>query len=50
VTVDEILNAVGIALGQAAADRCRAADANGDDAVAVDELVRAVSDALDGCG
>ncbi|MEO8604776.1 MAG: heparinase II/III family protein [bacterium] len=49
VTVDEILNAVGIGLGQAAADRCRAADADGDDRVVIDELVRAVADALSGC-
>ncbi|MDX2165600.1 MAG: heparinase II/III family protein [Deltaproteobacteria bacterium] len=49
VTVDEILSAVGIALGQAGPQRCQAADADGDQHVTVAELVRAVADLLDGC-
>lgn len=48
VTVDEILLAVGIALG-AEPDGCTAADANGDGSVTVDEIVLAVGNALSGC-
>lgn len=49
VTVDEIVRGVSIALGDTAADQCRALDANGDGEVTVDELVRAIQSALDGC-
>ena len=48
VTVDEVLLAVQVALGQGA-DGCTAADLNGDLAVTVDELVVAVGNALVGC-
>lgn len=49
VTVDEIVRGVSIALGDTAAEQCRALDANGDGEVTVDELVRAIQSALDGC-
>ena len=43
VTVDELLKAVIIALGNASVDACAVADRNGDGSVTVDELVRAAS-------
>jgi hypothetical protein len=49
VTVDEILAAVGIALGNRPIDTCLDADANGDGEVSVDEILQAVSAALAGC-
>lgn len=49
VTVDEILVAVNVALGQVALADCTAADGNGDQAVTVDELLQSVNDALGGC-
>ncbi len=49
VTVDELLAAVGIALGQAPASTCNAADLDGDAQVTVDELLAAVQSALVGC-
>lgn len=50
VTVDEILSAVGIALGNLAVTDCTAADLNGDGTVTVDEIIAAVNAALTGCG
>lgn len=50
VTVDELVRAVSIALGNALVDSCSAVDANHDDSVRVDELVLAVNAALNGCG
>lgn len=47
VAVDELVAAVGAALGQQGA--CAAADRNGDGEVTVDELLRGVRVALDGC-
>ena len=44
-----MVGAVRIALGEVQATSCAAADVNGDGAVSIDELVRAVSQALDGC-
>ena len=49
VTVGELVGAVNIALGNAAADTCEAVDANGDLEVSIDEIVRAVSYLLEGC-
>jgi hypothetical protein len=49
VTVDDLIKGVNIALNVAAVDTCAAADFNQDLQVTVDELVRAVTNALDGC-
>ena len=49
VTIDELLRAVGIALGRIPRDSCVDADRNGDRTVTVDELVGAVRIALVGC-
>lgn len=49
VTIDELISAVRIALGDAQTNACEAADANGDGVVAIDELVEAVEYALGGC-
>jgi hypothetical protein len=49
VTVNELVTAVNIALGNAAVSACSRADANQNGSVTVDELVRAVNGALNGC-
>jgi hypothetical protein len=49
VTVNDLVLAVVIALGDASVDTCAAADANGDGAVMVPELVEAVSGLLGSC-
>lgn len=49
VTVDELVTMVNIALGNVAAESCRAGDRNGDGAITVDEIVTAVVAALEGC-
>lgn len=49
VTVDEIILAVNVALGQTAVTACRAADADADGAITVDEIVSAIGAALGGC-
>jgi hypothetical protein len=49
VTVDEIVVAANVALGETAVDDCTAADTNGDGQVTVDELITAVDAALNGC-
>ncbi len=48
-TVDELIQAIDIAIGTAPLDGCRAADADGNGLVTVDELVRAVDGALGPC-
>jgi YVTN family beta-propeller protein len=48
VSVDELVSAVTIALGDAAVDLCAPADGDGDQLVTVDDLVTAVRMALDG--
>lgn len=48
-TVDEIMVAVGIALGNGTADSCPEADSDADSVVAVDDILRAVNSALFGC-
>lgn len=47
VSVEELVRAVGVALGTVDLSTCRAADRNGDGRVRVDELIRAVAAALD---
>ena len=49
VTVDELLRAVAISLGDAALAACPLADRNGDGQITVEELVRGVSAALLDC-
>ena len=49
VSIDELIRAVGIALGSAAVEVCASVDADGDGEVAINELVGAVGRALDGC-
>jgi ELWxxDGT repeat protein len=49
VAIDEVIRAVGIALGTSPPEDCAAADANADQQVSVDELVAALAGALDGC-
>lgn len=49
VPVNELVMGVGIALGQSSIAGCTALDRDEDDAVGVDELVAAVSSAIDGC-
>ncbi len=49
VTVDEIVTMVNIALGNAAVSACTAGDANADGSITVDEILRAVFNALNGC-
>lgn len=49
VTVDEILTAVNIALGNAAVADCPAGDANHDGQITVDEILTAVNNALNAC-
>jgi hypothetical protein len=44
-----VVTGVAIALGTQPVDACRAFDRNGDGAVTIDELLRAVRTALDGC-
>jgi len=50
VTVDEILTLVNIALGNLAAELCRAGDVSGDGLITVDEILAAVNNVLNGCG
>ena len=49
VTIDELVRAVGIALGSGAAAGCASLDANANGQVSIDELVTAVGNALGGC-
>lgn len=50
VTVDEIILGVGIVLGDASIRDCQAMDGDSDGAVTVNELLTAVTQALQGCG
>jgi hypothetical protein len=50
VTIDEILRGIRIAFGDAPSGDCRAMDGDGNGAVTVDELVAAITQALQGCG
>lgn len=49
VGINELVTAVGIALGNAPVTTCGAADRDRDGAVAIHELIAAVASALDGC-
>ncbi len=49
VSVDELVDAVAIALGSAGLDGCGAGDRDGDGGITVDELLQAVAVALRGC-
>jgi putative iron-regulated protein len=49
VTINELVLAVGIALGTNPASACSAIDTDGDDQASIAELVAAVGHALDGC-
>lgn len=49
VTVNEIILLVGQSLGEVPLSACRCADTNDDRAITVDELLTAVTDALQGC-
>jgi hypothetical protein len=49
VTINELIAAVNIALGQAQITACQACDRNGDGKVTINELIAAVSRALQGC-
>jgi hypothetical protein len=49
VTVDELVLGVGMALGSTPLEHCAAFDRNGDGRLAVEELVAAVGNALNGC-
>ena len=49
VTIDEIILAVGIALGDRQVSACTAVDRNNDREVTIDEVLAAVNSALAGC-
>lgn len=49
VTIDELVRAVGIALGSGEVSSCASLDDNGDGQVSINELVTAVGYALGGC-
>lgn len=49
VAINELVLAVGIALGNNTIDQCMSVDANGNGTVAINELVQAVGNALEGC-
>lgn len=49
VTVDELVSAINVSLGDASLARCLPADPDGSGAVTVDELVRGVRAIFDGC-
>lgn len=50
VSIDELVRGVDMSLGKSDVGACSAFDANGDQRVTVDELIRAVNAALSGCG
>ena len=49
VTLDEVVTMVDIAFGHTPLAACQAGDANHDGQITVDELLRAVNNALTGC-
>jgi hypothetical protein len=50
VSIDELITAINIALGNAPLSACVSIDANGNGTVEVNELVSGVNNALQGCG
>jgi len=49
VTISELISQVNIALGRADLSRCPAGDGNMDGRIAINELIRATANALNGC-
>jgi len=49
VTIDEVVTAVNIALGQASVDACPAADLNASGEITINELIAAIDRLLEGC-
>jgi DNA-binding beta-propeller fold protein YncE len=49
VEISDVLLGVNIALGRASVEQCMAIDANGDGSVTIDELLKAITNALNGC-
>ena len=49
VTIDDLVRAVRIALGESPVDQCAAADRDGNGTVSIDDLIAAVNAALSGC-
>jgi hypothetical protein len=49
VTLDELVQAINVALGLASNGICPLVDVNHDGVVAIDEVIKAVGSALDGC-
>ena len=49
VSINELIAAVNIALGNSSPDVCANADADGDGTVRINELIAAVTSALQGC-
>jgi putative iron-regulated protein len=49
VTINELILAVGIALGTNEVSACNSVDADGDGEVGINEIIAAVGNALDGC-
>ena len=49
VTIDELVAMVSMALDSTSVSACTAGDANGDDAITVDEIIVGIGYALDGC-
>jgi hypothetical protein len=49
VSIDDLLQAVSVAFGDAAPSNCTSVDVNGDGMVSINELLGAVQRALDGC-
>lgn len=49
VQINEIIQCVNIALGNADVSTCTAGDQNGDGAIEINEIIMAVNNALNGC-
>jgi len=47
--VEELVTAVRVALGETPLSACMAIDANADGLVTIDEVIRALTNALNGC-
>jgi hypothetical protein len=50
VAINEVVLLVNVALGNTPVSQCSPGDGNSDGRVTIDEIVRAVSAALTGCG
>ena len=49
MTIDELITLVNIALGSANISACMAGDSNHDGQISIDEIIRAIDAALNGC-